>query len=227
MDMCGKILITCSLVVRTGLHIGGSGIFFPIGAVDSPVIRDPLTQRPIVPGSSLKGKLRTLLVRSDSYQKGNGIESLPEIDQEPEGILRLFDCATPVRRSRLQFSDCFVTNAEEMDAVGLTEVKTENAISRSNSVANPRQIERVNPGVKFGVRIVYDIAKKEEMEADLTLLAKGMKLLQLDYLGGHGSRGSGRVSFRDFHVTNCEDHQEDSSLTRLFKEVEDYELLPV
>ena len=212
MDMCGKILITCSLVVRTGLHIGGSGIFSPIGAVDSPVIRDPLTQRPIVPGSSLKGKLRTLLVRSDSYQKG---------------ILRLFGCATPVRRSRLQFSDCFVTNAEEMDAVGLTEVKTENAISRSNSVANPRQIERVNPGVKFGVRIVYDIAKKEEMEADLTLLAKGMKLLQLDYLGGHGSRGSGRVSFRDFHVTNCEDHQEDSSLTRLFKEVEDYELLPV
>lgn len=191
------------------------------------MIRDPLTQRPIVPGSSLKGKLRTLLVRSDSYQKGNGIESLPEIDQEPEGILRLFGCATPVRRSRLQFSDCFVTNAEEMDAVGLTEVKTENAISRSNSVANPRQIERVNPGVKFGVRIVYDIAKKEEMEADLTLLAKGMKLLQLDYLGGHGSRGSGRVSFRDFHVTNCEDHQEDSSLTRLFKEVEDYELLPV
>ena len=227
MDMCGKILITCSLVVRTGLHIGGSGIFSPIGAVDSPVIRDPLTQRPIVPGSSLKGKLRTLLVRSDSYQKGNGIESLPEIDQEPEGILRLFGCATPVRRSRLQFSDCFVTNAEEMDAVGLTEVKTENAISRSNSVANPRQIERVNPGVKFGVRIVYDIVKKEEMEADLTLLAKGMKLLQLDYLGGHGSRGSGRVSFRDFHVTNCEDHQEDSSLTRLFKEVEDYELLPV
>ncbi len=67
--------------------------------------------------------------------------------------------------------------------MGLTEVKTENAISRSNSVANPRQIERVNPGVKFGVRIVYDIAKKEEMEADLTLLAKGMKLLQMDYLG--------------------------------------------
>ena len=225
--MTGKILIKCDLVVRTGLHIGGSSSFSAIGTVDSPVIRDPFTGLPIVPGSSLKGKLRTLLVRSDSYQKGNGIESLPEIDQEPEGILRLFGCATPVRRSRLQFSDCFVTNAEEMDAVGLTEVKTENAISRSNSVANPRQIERVNPGVKFGVRIVYDIAKKEEMEADLTLLAKGMKLLQLDYLGGHGSRGSGRVSFRDFHVTNCEDHQEDSSLTRLFKEVEDYELLPV
>lgn len=79
MDMYGKILITCSLVVRTGLHIGGSGIFSPIGAVDSPVIRDPLTQRPIVPGSSLKGKLRTLLVRSDSYQRAMGLKSCPKL----------------------------------------------------------------------------------------------------------------------------------------------------
>ena len=49
------------------------------------------------------------------------------------------------------------------------------------------------------------------MEADLTLLAKGMKLLQLDYLGGPWFPGQWAVSFRDFHVTNCEDHQEDSS----------------
>ena len=156
--MYGKMLITCSLVVRTGLHIGGSGIFSPIGAVDSPVIRDPLTRQPIVPGSSLKGKLRTLLVRSDSYSKGDGIVRLPEIDKEPrerKEIRQLFGCAHPVCRSRLQFSDCFVTNAEEMGTVGLTGVKTENAIRRDTSVANPRQIERVNPGVKFGVRIVY------------------------------------------------------------------------
>lgn len=229
MDMYGKILITCSLVVRTGLHIGGSGVFSPIGAVDSPVIRDPMTRRPIVPGSSLKGKLRTLLVRNDSHSKGNGLDGLPKVDEDSMDILRLFGSAQPVRRSRLQFADCFVTNAEKMSAVGLTEVKIENSIDRATSVANPRQIERVNPGVEFGVRIVYDVVAQEEMEADLTLLAKGMKLLQLDYLGGHGSRGSGRVSFRDFHVKNCEDDQdqENSSLTSLFKAVEDYELLPV
>ena len=166
-------------------------------------------------------------MRSDSYQKGNGIEKLPEIDQEPEEILRLFGCANPVRRSRLQFSDCFVLNAEEMDVVGLTEVKTENAIRRNDSVANPRQIERVNPGVKFGVRIVYDIAKKEEMEADLTLLAKGNEAAAVGLPGGPWFPGQWAGEFQDFHVTNCEDHQEDSSLTSLFKEVEDYELLPV
>ena len=237
-DMYGKILITCSLVVRTGLHIGGSGMFSPIGAVDSPVIRDPLTRQPIVPGSSLKGKLRTLLVRKDSYGEGEGegIIRLPEIDPkkgnvkvERQEIRQLFGCAHPVCRSRLQFSDCFVTNVEEMGVVGLTEVKTENAIRRDNAVANPRQIERVNPGVKFGVKIVYDIMDSKETKGDLTLLAKGMKLLQLDYLGGHGSRGSGRVSFEDFSLKyygeDREDEQGDDKLKELeslFKKVEHY-----
>lgn len=62
--MYGKILIRCDLIVRTGMHIGGSSAFSAIGAVDSPVVRDPYTGLPIVPGSSLKGKLRTLLARS-------------------------------------------------------------------------------------------------------------------------------------------------------------------
>ena len=65
--MTGKILIKCDLVVRTGLHIGGSSSFSAIGTVDSPVIRDPFTGLPIVPGSSLKGKLRTLLVSTAKH----------------------------------------------------------------------------------------------------------------------------------------------------------------
>ena len=39
--MYGKILIQCDLEVRTGMHIGGSSAFSAIGAVDSPVVRDP------------------------------------------------------------------------------------------------------------------------------------------------------------------------------------------
>ncbi len=83
-----------------------------------------------------------------------------------------------------------MSNAKELSNVGVTEVKTENAISRANSVANPRQIERVIAGAKFGVSIVYDVTDPAQVEEDLSLLAKGMKLLQMDYLGGHGSRGS-------------------------------------
>lgn len=227
--MYGKILITCSLTVRTGLHIGGSGIFSPIGAVDSPVVREPLSRRPIVPGSSLKGKLRTLLVRCNVNSKGKGIEDMPEFHEDPEPILRLFGSARPVRRARLQFSDCFITNAEQMGEVGLTEIKTENTIRRSDSVANPRQIERVNAGVQFGVKITYDIIKPDmkEIIGDLELLANGMKLLQLDYLGGHGSRGSGRVSFEGFSVKYYGEDQKgkgmEDELQALFKEVEHYE----
>ena len=126
---------------------------------------------------------------------------MPDFKNDEAPILRLFGSADPVRAARLQFADCFVNNKEQMKAVGLTEVKFENAINRINSVANPRQIERVVPGTSFGVNIVYEFSGEREAQEDLALLAKGMKLLQLDYLGGHGSRGSGRVSFTNFRLT--------------------------
>ena len=176
--MYGKILIRCELIVRTGMHIGGSSAFSAIGAVDSPVVRDCYTGLPIVPGSSLKGKLRTLLARS-VYQDIDAMAKAGNCNKDPEQILRLFGASEPVRRSRLQFADAFLTNGKALSNVGVTEVKTENAISRATSVANPRQIERVIAGAAFGVSIVYDVTDPAQVEEDLALLAKGMKLLQL------------------------------------------------
>ncbi|MCD7858625.1 MAG: type III-A CRISPR-associated RAMP protein Csm3 [Firmicutes bacterium] len=179
----GKLMICCELEVRTGMHIGGNSGFSAIGAVDSPVIRDPRTGDPIVPGSSLKGKLRTLLARSYSFANGR-IEQLPEIEQDDARIKRLFGAAQPkVIPSRLQFADAFVTNKAELQNVGLTEVKTENGINRRNSVANPRQVERVVAGTKFAVRIVYNIVDSAQIAEDMDTLAAGFKLLQMDYLG--------------------------------------------
>ena len=221
--MYGKILISCKLIVCTGMHIGDSSAFSAIGAVDSQVVRDPLTGLPIVPGSSLKGKLRTLLARSLC----GDLRKMPKHDDDDERILRLFGSASPVRAARLQFSDCFVSNAAEMKRVGITEVKAENGISRADSVANPRFIERVSRGTAFDVNIVYDIADRTQIAEDLALLAKGMKLLQLDYLGGHGSRGSGRVSMREFSIKPFEAELDVDGLQALFQEVEAYELLPV
>lgn len=221
--MYGKIAIRCDLKVLTGMHIGASGAFSAIGAVDSPVVRDPMTQKPIVPGSSLKGKLRTLLARSLCRD----INNMPKYDEDHEIILRLFGSAEPVRRSRLQFSDCFVLNAEQFQEIGLTEVKTENAINRATSVANPRQIERVVAGVKFGVRIVYDVMNPSEIEEDLQQLAHAMQLLQLDYLGGHGSRGSGRVGLENFEFACIEADFSMEKLQAIFGKVENYGLLPV
>lgn len=221
--MYGKIVIRCEMKVVTGLHIGASSAFSAIGAVDSPVIRDPVTQLPMVPGSSLKGKLRTLLARSLCKD----IQAMPMYDKDDPVILRMFGSAQPVRRSRLQFVDSFVTNAVSFQKVGLTEVKTENGINRMTSVANPRQIERVVPGVKFGVRIVYDVVDPDEITEDMEQLAHAMRLLQLDYLGGHGSRGSGRVSLSGFSFEQMESDFPQEQLKAIFDKVDQYELLPV
>ncbi len=220
--MYGKLLIRCDLVVCTGMHIGGSSAYSAIGTVDSPVVRDPRTGRPILPGSSLKGKLRTLIARSLC-----GGEKLPAHDRDPEQVKRLFGSANPPCAARLQFADSFVSNAEQMKAVGLTEVKTENGINRETSIANPRQIERVTAGTVFGVRITYQLTDPEVAKEELALLAQGMRLLQLDYLGGHGSRDSGRVSLRNFHIEALGAELDVKPLEALFGEVEDYELFAV
>ena len=73
------------------------------------------------------------------------------------------------------------------------EVKFENTISRTTGIANPRQIERVPAGAVFAFKLVYNVENLGELEEDMNLLAKGFQLLQTDYLGGHGSRGYGRV----------------------------------
>lgn len=224
--MYGKIIISCKLKVLTGLHIGGSGSFSPIGAVDSPVITDPITNKPIVPGSSLKGKMRTLLVKS--IVKG----ALPDIKNDPPEVQRLFGCSAPeIIPSRLQFADAHVCNADKFKEIGLTEVKMENTIQRNNAVANPRQIERVVSGVEFDIKIAYDLLSLDEFSDDMKNVAKAMKLLQLDYLGGHGSRGSGRVSFKDITLAPvfCGDEVTKliSDAQELFKEVDEYELLSV
>ena len=149
---------------------------------------------------------------------------MPDHKDDDSAILRLFGSAAPVKRSRLQFADCFVSNASDFASIGLTEVKAENTINRQTSQANPRQIERVTAGVQFGC--TEFIAAQCELTPDLQLLALGMKLLQMDYLGGHGSRGSGRVGFSDFSFQHFQDETSDQTLMDIFKEAENYELFP-
>ena len=114
-------------------------------------------------------------------------ETLPDFSADGEVILRMFGSSEPVRFARLQFADAFLLNYDQLKGVGVTEVKSENVINRLTSKANPRQIERVVAGSRFGVNIVYNLSDPKEMEEDLLLLSKAMKLLQLDYLGGHGA----------------------------------------
>lgn len=193
--MYSKIIINGELEIVTGLHIGTGGEFSAIGAVDSPVIRDKITNLPMIPGSTLKGKMRSLMARRFNTAKAK----TPD-DDAPE-IVALFGGMK--KQSRLIFSDMYLINYDEIKKSGLndpTEIKYENTINRLTSIANPRQIERVIRQSKFGVEIIYTADDDADIESDIKLLAEGMKLLQYDYIGGHGSRGYGKVKFNDLNA---------------------------
>ncbi len=221
-----KIIIKADIKVLTGLHIGGSSAYSAIGTVDSPVIRSG--DYPIIPGSSLKGKIRTLLasVKDSETQYQN-------INDDTEVIKRLFGSGggkdKAIIPTRLQFADAYIRNAKDKVQSSLTEVKFENTIDRATCVANPRQIERVVPDTVFETVIVYNEIEPAQTEEDLKTLAEGMKLLQYDYLGGHGTRGYGRISFENISIETVNDTKNDKAevqkLSGYFNEVENSVLL--
>lgn len=198
-----KIKITGTIEIKTGMHIGGDDSFSAIGAIDSPVVRDPLTRLPIIPGSTLKGKMRSLLARDKGTVPATGTKGF---EGDCFELLRLFgssskesDAAgTGMQMSRLQFSDCFLKNKEELPQI--FENKFENTIDRLTSIANPRQIERVVRGAQFGMEIVYNVEDAEQIEEDFANIRAGLSLIENDYLGGGGSRGNGRVTFGDLRA---------------------------
>lgn len=215
--MFTKVEITGTLEIVTGMHIGGSAQFAAIGAIDSPVVIDSYTRQPMIPGSSLKGKMRTLLAK-----KMSDTAMLPEHSNDDPRILRLFGSAKQsannnTLQGRLIFSDMFWSNKEELNAIRInnpTEVKFENTISRATAVANPRQIERVIRGTKFEFRLIYDATNLDEIEEDFATIRDGLKLLEYDYIGGHGSRGYGKVKFKELEAEVVVGELEDSIIEK-------------
>ena len=197
-----KIKFSAQIRLETGLHIGASNAFAAIGAIDSPVIKDPIANLPIIPGSSLKGKMRTLLAKVYN-------EKVAEKPSDDSDILsRLFGNSNDERfkMGRLIFRDAFLSNADELDSLGArsyTEVKFENTIDRITAEANPRQIERAIRNSTFDFELIYEITDKNEnqVEEDFKAIRDGLKLLELDYLGGSGSRGYGKVAFENLKAT--------------------------
>lgn len=216
MKLTNIVEIKAKLVLQTGLHIGAGDSEMHIGGIDNSVIKHPMTQSPYIPGSSLKGKIRTLLEwRSGAVQSAP--LSLKDISKNPEevkNILRLFGISGDTKNSeqevaeigvsRLAFWDCALNEAWENairdDNQLLTEAKSENTIDRITSTAgNPRQTERVPAGAEFDFKLTLRQFEGDKPEL-LDLVLKGLKLLELDSLGGSGSRGYGKVKFTDLTV---------------------------
>ncbi len=216
--MYGKLEISGVIESLTGLHIGGGSQFAAIGAVDSVVIKDIQDDLPMIPGSSLKGKLRSLL----SKQLSDG--KLPkEHNQDDDRIKRLFGHAESKnpKTSRIYFSDIFMSeeSREELENSDMdaTEIKFENTITRSTGVANPRQIERAIKGIKYNMSLIYNIENESEIEEDFKLLKMAFKLLQYDYLGANGSRGYGRVDIKDLDVKALIVDEEDENCKKVIE----------
>lgn len=199
--MYSKIKINGQIEVVTGLHIGGGGESSMIGAIDSPVVRDPQTRMPIIPGSSIKGKMRVLLAKKFGLQLN---QSSPNDDATE--VLRLFGSSEKgnIMRARLQVSDAFFSQEtqshfEEKD-IAFTETKFENTIDRLTSEANPRQIERVTRGSHFDFTFIYNVDDEVEVEEDFNNIQDAILLLENDYLGGGGTRGNGRIKFNNIQI---------------------------
>jgi CRISPR-associated protein Csm3 len=202
-----KLIINTVMTVETGMHIGGSSDNVEIGGIDNPVIKiGTQNGKPFVPGSSLKGKIRSLLeqIRGSAKIGGNS-----EINS-------LFGFSDENKISKLIVRDSYLTddsiNLLEQSADFLdmpyTENKYENTIDRVTGVTTGggiRQTERVPAGVKFNVEFVINVWDEDGDGENLkNLLKEGIKALELDYLGGSGSRGYGKVSFDWEKIENPE-----------------------
>ncbi|MDM7457531.1 MAG: type III-A CRISPR-associated RAMP protein Csm3 [Tepidimonas sp.] len=213
---------TGRLELVTGLHIGSGNNEMHIGGTDNPVLKNPITQEPYIPGSSLKGKIRSLLewklgVVGQTQGKPLGfrdINGLLGAEREaaknllklfggaPEGAGQDMKLVEEIGPTRLAFWDCPLTRSwvEEMSRRNLllTETKMENMIDRIQGVAvNPRNTERVPAGASFDFALTLRVHDDEDLRATVF---EGLKLLELTGLGGSVSRGYGKVKFAELKL---------------------------
>jgi CRISPR-associated protein Csm3 len=216
MKLIGIKEISGKIILKSGLHIGAGDAEMKIGGTDNPVVKHPHTLEPYIPGSSLKGKVRSLLeMRSGMMARTKGeplslkILNAQDLDDEQkrecENIIKLFgasgadtDDSGRLGPTRASFADCPLDANWRKQALDgnlpLTEIKSENTINRvQGNALNPRFTERVPAGAEFAFSITVKQLSPDENLEDLML--EGLKMLETDAIGGSGSRGYGQIEF--------------------------------
>lgn len=226
-----KVFITGKIRVKTGLHIGGAKAAVDIGGLDLAVVKAG-DQKPYIPGSSFRGKLRGLNARTIGSVAVAGFEvkdkrALTDDSGKPETkqIARIFGLpgkrTVPAGDQVIHATRLIVRDAHfdkfapdsgvDQDFLDYewTETKWENRIDRRTGTAkDPRQLERVPAGALFDFEMVYDSYGDGHEQEDIACIIAMMKMLEDDYLGGHGSRGYGRIQFSkvEFSARTVEDY---------------------
>jgi CRISPR-associated protein Csm3 len=250
-----KIIIKGIIKAETGLAIGGSNSAMDIGGVDKGVIRNVATNEPYIPGSSLKGKMRSLLElrngqiggastaagvvkngADDDYAHravklfGNAKGEKPNKDDKGANETEAQKESNKQRPSRIIVRDACL-NKEQVKAnffdktdLPFTEVKTEVVIDRITSKAMPRQMERVPAGALFNFELVLNVFSEDNEKHLLEDIFASLQLVQDDYIGGSGSRGSGQVSFHIEQVRErgVEFYTEDKQEVDKFKDYQKF-----
>ncbi len=214
----------------TGLRIGGASEVIEIGGLDNPIIKHPITKEPYIPGSSLKGKMRSLLeLFEDKVNNSGKVHSCNDMDCP---VCRLFGVSgsegSPFGPGRLIVRDARLLSINGQPSwkedLTQTEIKYENVINRIKGTADhPRQMERVPAGAVFGFSMsyrVFSVQNDKDSEPDngakdlelFDTIFKCMRLLEKDTLGGSGSRGYGQIKFAQLKVTRLDGSQEDITL---------------
>jgi len=259
------ITVDSKLTLVSGLHIGDVDDGMKIGGVDSPVMKREVfcnengevgfgytrkIEEPYIAGSSLKGKVRSLLEhslglirvaklldnkeykensdkREKKYKVGGVIDSQfikvlnynnnytmndkKLIEKKAQLIITLFgESGTNSKDiTRLIFRDCFITQevrkAHFEGNIKLFESKYENVIDRKTGTTiggGLRQIERVPSAIEFDFTLSIRLFDEQNRELFINTILLGLKLLELDALGGNGSRGYGRVRFDGLEIDN-------------------------
>ncbi|MFH1725981.1 MAG: type III-A CRISPR-associated RAMP protein Csm3 [Elusimicrobiota bacterium] len=227
--LLGKLIIEGEIEAKTGIRVGGPQTGLKISGVDLSVIRDPWG-KPYVPGSSIKGKLRSLLEHSEDCRfEGGKHECRDSASYRKCPSCRIFGVAPGGAEfnvpslTRLMVSDAYLLNEAELKQLHeagnleleLTEVKAETAIDRVQGKARSgglRQVERVPAGARFGLRLVLNVYSDEDKPELVPKIFKALSLLEDDYLGGMGSRGYGRVKVGALALrwNSAEDYQKGS-----------------
>jgi CRISPR-associated protein Csm3 len=190
----------------TGLHIGGSAEAIEIGGIDNPVIKHPITNEPYIPGSSLKGKMRSQMEKIEGKVDNRGEPC--GCGQENCMVCRVFgphkNSKHNLGPTRILLRDAIMSEETRLEmrrvieeqGTSYIEIKTENTINRAVGTAkNPRFQERVPAGAKFDFEVVLQVFDIDRGKNLIGFVKKAMKSIEDSYLGGSGSRGYGKIKF--------------------------------
>ncbi len=210
MQLKKHIVITGIIKCETGLHIGGSAEEMEIGGVDLPVIKHPVSREPYIPGSSLKGKMRSELEKK--YNKAINGEPC-NCGQDDCPICKFFGPHKNTRHNlgptRILVRDSSLSNKSREEYSRLMrekgtdyiEKKTENIIDRLRGTAShPRTQERVPAGAEFDLEIILQVFDVDDEAKSKRIVKEGLLLVEKSYLGGSGSRGYGKVKFLEMKI---------------------------